>query len=262
MPEERKRLAYKQIGERESELSLVFLHGSAMTKEGMLPVVKGFTKYNCIVFDLTAHGESAGEEPGDIQTFAEDVEYSVEQLQQEKVIGEKIVLLGYSMGGAITCEIAIRKKLQLSGMVLLSSGADLNSYTPLVDELKNMPVEKFRVEEVFPCLFGSDTPQDEQQTIMEIFNSTKVSDEISYGDLMVSNRYNRLKECKNIDIPTFIVQGNDDKIVLPMAALETWKMIPKSELLMVPYKGHAAMIEDKDVVGEKISVFLGKIIEA
>lgn len=210
---------------------------------------------------MTAHGESDGEEPEEIQTFAEDVEYSVEQLQQKKVIGEKIVVLGYSMGGAITWDIAIRKKMQLSGMVLLSSGADLNNYTPLVDELKKIPVEKFQVEKVFPYLFGSDTPQKEQQTIIENFNSTKVSNEISYGDLMVSNRYNRLAECKNIDIPTLIVQGNDDKIVLPMAALETWRTIPKSELLMVPYKGHAVLMEDMELVQEKISVFLGKIIE-
>lgn len=48
MLENRKMLVYEQIGERESELTLVFLHGSAMTKRGMLPIVKGFTKYNCI----------------------------------------------------------------------------------------------------------------------------------------------------------------------------------------------------------------------
>lgn len=48
MLEKRKMLVYEQIGEGESELTLVFLHGSAMTKEGMVPMVKGFTKYNCI----------------------------------------------------------------------------------------------------------------------------------------------------------------------------------------------------------------------
>ncbi|MBQ6887715.1 MAG: alpha/beta hydrolase [Lachnospiraceae bacterium] len=259
MSSERVMLAYKQIGDSNSEIALVFLHGSTMTKEGMMPVAESFTKYNCIAFDLTAHGESAGEEPYEITSFAEDVEYTVAQLQQKNIIGEKVVLLGYSMGGAITCEVALRKKLKLAGMVLLSSGADLNNYTPLVDELKKMPMEEFKSESIFSYLFGTDTPEEVQNMVTELLNATKVADEIGYGDLMTSNRYNKLVECEKIDIPALIVQGNDDKIVLPMAAVKTWMAIPGSELLMVPYKGHAAMIEDKELVKEKILSFVTKL---
>ena len=76
---------------------------------------------------------------------------------------------------------------------------------------------------------------------------------------MVSNSYNRLEECKNIDVPTLFVHGNDDKIVLPTAAIETWKVIPNSELLMLPYKGHAAIIEDAETVKKKILSFVEKL---
>lgn len=259
MPNERVLLAYKQMGDIHSEITLVFLHGSTMTKEGLLPVAEGFLKYNCIVFDLTAHGESAGEEPDEISTFAEDVEYSVACLQQKNIVGEKVVVLGYSMGGAIVCEIALRKKLKLSGMVLLGSGADLNSHTPLVDELKKISIEEFESSSLFSYMFGTDTPEEEKQAVIRLLNATKVADEIGYGDLMVSNRYNRLSECKDIDIPALLVQGCDDRIVLPAAAVETWKVIPNSELLMIPYKGHAAIIEDKELVKEKILSFVEKL---
>ena len=259
MSEQRIKLAYRQMGNKESDTTLIFLHGSTMTKEGMLPVAKGLSDYNCIAFDLTAHGESAGEEPGEITTFAEDLEYSIAQLQQDKIVGEKVVMLGYSMGGAITCEVAIRKKLKLSGIVLLSSGADLNSYTPLVDELKKISVSEFDSSSLFSALFGTDTPEEQKQPVVEIFESIRVADEIGYGDLMVSNRYNKLSECGSIDIPALMVHGNGDKVVLPMAAVETWKAIPNSELLMVPYKGHAVMFEDKELVKEKIISFVEKL---
>ena len=118
-------LAYEKAGRKDSEATLVFLHGSTMTKEGMLPLAKEFGDYNCVVFDLTAHGQSAGEEPEEVSIFAENVEDTVKELQKQKVISEKVILLGYSMGGAITCEIAIRKNLELAGIVLLSSGGDL-----------------------------------------------------------------------------------------------------------------------------------------
>ncbi len=252
-------LAYEQIGDRRSNLTLVFLHGSTMTKEGMLPFAKDFTRYNCIVFDLTAHGESRGKEPENIATFAAHVEQSVQELQKKRIIGKKIVMLGYSMGGAITCEIALRKKIPLEGMVVLSSGADLKSYTPLVDGLKQVPAEEFDAGGIFSYLFGSDTSQEVKDEIVEIFDSTKVSNEIGYGDLMASNQYNRLMECEQIEIPAFLVQGNDDQIVLPEAAVATWKAIPDSQLFMIPYKGHAAIYEEQKLVTEKIKGFLRKL---
>lgn len=259
MAKEKILLAYRQIGNRQSDMTLVFIHGSSMTKESMMPLAEGFMQYNCVVFDLTAHGESGGNEPEEVTEFADDVEYSVQELQSRKVAGSKIVLLGYSLGGAITCELAMRKTLPLAGMVVISSGGDLNSYTPLLAGLKSVPAEEFVVADVFPALFGTDTPEDKKQEITEHFDSTKVSDVISYGDLMVSNRYNCLADCAHIDIPALMVQGCDDAIVLPMAAVDTWKTIPNSELLMIPYKGHAALFEDKELFWERILAFVEKL---
>lgn len=257
---ERNVLGYKQIGNESSKTTLVFLHGSTMTKEGMLPLAEGFKDFNCVVFDLTAHGQSDGEEPVEVQTFAADVEYSIQQLQQQKVVSEQIVLLGYSMGGAITCEVAIRKNIKLAGMVLLSSGGDLKNYTPLVDELKKMPVEQFQTEAILGGLFGIDTPEADKERISELFLTTKVPDPIGYGDLIASNRYNNLQACKEIAVPALMVHGSDDKIVLPIAAIETWKTIENSELLMIPYKGHGVIYEDMYLVQDKIISFVKKCV--
>lgn len=259
MSEERVMLSYRQIGNRQSDMTLAFIHGSAMTKEGMMPLAEGFTKYNCMVFDLTAHGESGGSEPREVKGFADDVEYSIETLRQKNIIGQKLVILGYSMGGAIACEIAIRKKLHPAGMVVLSSGGDLSSYTPMVDELKNIPAEQFVTADVLPALIGPGTPEDKKKAIIAHFYSTKASDAVGYGDLMASNRYNRLAACAEIDIPVLMVHGCDDAIVLPMAAVETWRTIPHSELLMLPYRGHAALFEDRELLWERVGAFVEKL---
>lgn len=253
-------LSYKQVGNKNSNITLVFLHGSTMTKEGMLPFAERFDNWNCIVFDLTAHGSSAGEEPKEIAKFAEDVENTVEYLQQEGVIGKKIVLLGYSMGGTITCEIALRKKMKLEGIIFLSSGADLKHHTPAIEELKNKGVEQYSTTEILDYLFGTEAKEEEKIAIKEMFESTKVSDIIGYGDLMLSNSYDRLEACKEIDVATLLVHGSDDIIVLPTAAIETWKVIPNSGILLLPYKGHAAIMEDGAIVKTKIESFLRKLV--
>ncbi len=249
-------LAYTRVGNKESKITLVFIHGSTMLKEAMLPLANELQEYNCFSFDMTAHGESAGEEPEEVAVFAEDVEYTIKQLQQRNEASEKVILLGYSMGGAISCEIAIRKNLELAGIVVLSSGGDLKNYTPLIDGLKTMPAEQFSTEAILGELFGSDTPKSEVERITKQFATLRVDDVIGYGDLMASNRYENLEACKEIKIPTLFVHGNDDKIVLPMAAVETWKRIEGSELLMIPYKGHAAIYEDTKLVTDKIRSFV------
>lgn len=249
-------LAYKRLGDQESETTLIFLHGSTMTKGGMLPLAKEFTDYNCIVFDLTAHGDSGEEEPDEISVFAEDVEYSVQQLQQKKEVSGKVFVLGYSMGGAITCELAIRKRLALSGIVFLSSGADLKHYTPMVEQLKEMPVEQFKTKDILPALFGSDIAEKKAGKIMDLFLATKTEDAVGYGDLMASNRYDALARCAGITIPAMLIHGSEDRVVLPGAAVATWEAIQGSQLLMIPYRGHGAVYEDLALVRDKIAAFL------
>lgn len=252
-------LAYTQLGDKNSENTLVFLHGSTMTKEGMLPLAEKFEEYNCISLDLTAHGESEGELPESISDIAGAVESTIENLKERNIIQGKLVLLGYSMGGAITCEIALRKNTKVDGIVFLSSAADLKHYTPAVDQLKNIAVENFKTEDILDFLFGNLVGEAEKERIKNAFLETGVRDEIGYNDLMISNAYDCLDKTGSIDCPTLLVHGCEDSIILPVAAVETWKQIENSQLLMVPYGGHALIYEDTAVVAEKIKGFVQKV---
>lgn len=249
-------LPYERIGDNNSSTTLVFLHGSTMSMGGMHPFASAFDGYNCIVFDLTGHGQSDEKEPDKISTFAEDVEYSLKKLKEQNIVTDRVILLGYSMGGAITCEIAVRGNTKLSGIVFLSSGADLKNYTPLVDDLKAVPMEKFQTEDILDALFGPGTADEDKKRIKELFITTKSADTTGYTDLMVSNSYDNLEACKNIKIPALVVHGSSDIIVEPMAAVETWRAIEGSQLLMVPYRGHSAIYEDTEFIKNKIISFV------
>lgn len=252
-------LAYERYGKRSSRCSLIFLHGSTMTKEGMLPIVRQFKEYNCFVLDLAGHGESFGDMPDSVATIAKDVEDTILAMEKKRVFRGKVVLLGYSMGGAITYEVALRKRIKLDGIVFLSSGADLQHYTPMVEQLKTMPVEQFKTRDIVDFLFGSMVKGEKKAKMKQTFLSTSVADNIGYNDLMISNAYNRIEQAKEVDIPTLLVHGCEDKIVLPSAAIETWKQISDSQLLMVPYGGHALIFEDGKLVSQRIKGFLERL---
>lgn len=253
-------LAYEQFGKRNSRYSLIFLHGSTMTKEGMLPLVKQFKQYNCIAMDLTNHGASTGNMPQSIEAIAKDVEETLQVMEKSHILSGKVVLLGYSMGGAITYEVALRKVAKLDGIVFLSSGADLQHYTPMVEQLKAMPVEQFKTRNIVDFLFGSIVKGEKKEKIKQTFLRTSVADNIGYNDLMISNAYNRIEQAKEIKIPTLLVHGCDDKIVLPSAAIETWRQMAASELLLVPYGGHALIFEDGKLVSQRIKGFVERLV--
>ena len=252
-------LSFTRMNNLDSEVSLVFLHGSTMTKEEMIPVTKELLEYNCICLDLTSHGESEGEMPKCIGDIAKDVEYTITQLRTNNIIRQNLILLGYSMGGAIACEIALRKKIQCNGIVFLSSGADLLHYTPAIDQLKTISPMDFRIEEIVDELFGNIVEGFEKEQIKNIFLKYCVSSEIGYNDLMISNAYDYLDRGKEVEWPVLIVHGNEDAIILPEAAIQTWQAIEKSQLLLVPYGGHALIYEDSKVVADAVKRFLQNI---
>ena len=86
-----------------------------------------------------------------------------------------------------------------------------------------------------------------------------VSSEIGYNDLMISNAYDYLDRGKEVEWPVLIVHGNEDAIILPEAAIQTWQAIEKSQLLLVPYGGHALIYEDSKVVADAVKRFLQNI---
>lgn len=254
----RKLLAYLQMGNAKSTKTIVFVHGSTMTKEGMGLFAQAFKNYNCIVFDLPAHGESQGRKTGSIEECAASIEYSIEELRKHKKIGRKLWIAGYSLGGAITCEIALRKRIKINGIILLSTGANLDKYTPLVDEIKEKPASEFKAMDLFIHAFGQDTTEEQRTAILQGLEETKVSDEIGYEDLVLANAYNRIKDVKKLDIPAFIVHGDDDEIIDPMSAVDLWTSLKNSHLLLIPYRGHTVIFEQTDYVVEKISSFISK----
>lgn len=252
-------LSYLRRGNKKSKITIILIHGALMTKEGMLPIADALEDYNCILLDLTEHGTSPGFEPEDISGFARDVELTVHALKKQGILTEKQIFLGYSMGGAVVCEIAKRKNVWIDGMIMLSTGADLSKYTPLIDEIKKRPASEFSAVDLFKHAFGQDSTEEQKTQIMDALDKTKVSDQLGYQDLLLVSKYNKLHELKNIDIPTLIVHGDEDKVIKVDAALGLYRQLNNSELVILPYRGHTLIYEETDIIKDKLCSFVKKI---
>lgn len=247
---------YEKTGNPTSQETLIFIHGATMTGAGMLGFAEQFGEYNCITLDLPGHGHSKGETKTKVEDFADSVIYLVEELQKAKEATEAVTVLGFSMGGCITVEIALRKPAWLKRAVVLSSGADLKGNTPLVDTFNMLSPNEFHTEDLYAHLGGRYTTKEELQGELDALLPTKCEDSIGLTDLQTACKYDKLSLASHIAVPLLVVAGDDDKIVPVHISIHLRDTVPNSEMLLLPYRGHSALYEEIEQVVKTIKSFM------
>lgn len=207
---------------------------------------------NTVVYslDLPGHGRSPGEPKYRISDYAEVVIQALSELDLDKV-----VLAGYSMGGAIALEIGLRKLPIVTGLVLLSTGARL------------------RVAEHFLKLLATDFQEASRQLANQYWSPgiplyklegskrmlLETGPEATLADFTACNNFDRLNDCADLKTPTLIVSGGLDQLTPPKYSRFLSTQLKNSILVEVPGTAHLAFLEKPLLVSEAISSFLGEL---
>lgn len=247
---------YEKTGNPESPETLVFIHGATMTGAGMLGFAQQFGEYNCITVDLPGHGHSKGETKTKVEDFADSVMYLIEELQKTNEATETVTVLGFSMGGAITVEISIRKPAWLKRAVVISSGADFKGNTPLIDTFNVLSPNEFHTEDLYQHLGGRYTTKEELQGELDTLMPVKCEDTIGLTDLQTACAYDKLSLASTIDVPLLVVAGDDDEIVPVHISIHLRDTVPNSQMILLPYRGHSTLYEEIEQVVKTIKDFM------
>ena len=100
---------------KESELNLVFVHGSGCNKNFLKALAEVFKEYNCYLIDLPGHGNS--DNTGyNVESYVKAISYLVNKLSN-------VVLIGHSLGGTLVAKTASLNLKSVKGAIILNSGA-------------------------------------------------------------------------------------------------------------------------------------------
>lgn len=219
--------------------------------------------YRCIGIDLRGFGQS--DKPWDgygYDRMADDVRGVVEALGLHC-----FTLVGHSVGGAIAIRYMARYYgYGVSKLVLLAAAAP--SFTKQV----NFPygLDKDDVNRLIDATYNDRPRMLQDLTYTFFFQNTggpladwffqmnlqaagystaavleSLRDEVLFDDLA------------KINVPTLIMQGIHDEICLPPLAEALHKWIKHSKLIWLYNSGHGLMWEQRDVVNDEISKFIG-----
>lgn len=226
-------VSYEEIG---SGKSIVFVHGACENSSFWNHQKIMADRYRILTIDLPGHGKS-GPMEGEIhvERYASIVSDFV-----QKTCPEKAVLVGHSMGGAITLLNAIEHPKNLKAAVLVSTGAKLGVLPSIREGLRTRFEDTVKAV-VGPRQFSSKT---NLETIRFVTNEILTcNNEVGAADYEACNSFDVRQKLQSINLPIQIIAGEEDKLAPVTWSTYMKENIPKSKLVVLRDASHLPMLE-------------------
>lgn len=250
-----------------SEKSLILLHGFGANKDNWLYLAQELDdKYHLIIPDFIGSGGSS--KPMDINYTVEKQTELLHQFLSNFDLN-KTTLIANSMGGAIALTYATQHKVD--SLVLIDAmGIKVeDSYVDKlgVEKIKKLWFHTCSVEQMKVLISqGTHKPPYIPESVLEYLTQNKCKaaklEEHKYYGILDKNLnviVDLRKIAQQINIPTLIIWGKEDKILNYKNAYAFHKNIKDSQLLILENTGHVPMVENASAVNLKIVDFLENI---
>jgi pimeloyl-ACP methyl ester carboxylesterase len=238
---------------------VLLVHGMGGNAAGFLPIVRAVVRASrrVVALELPGHGQSrleAGESPATIRECADAVGTVLRE------IGEPAVLVGSSLGGALSLYTAAALPEHTAGVVGLNPAG-----APLLGADREKVLEAFRGGSAAAALemnrrlyrrpprlgwlFARDLGRHWASPPVQQFVSELSGDLSGIGEEVLAA----------IDKPVLILWGEGDRI-LPASSVEYFRThLRRGTVEVVPGSGHLPMVESSVVVAARIARFLAEL---
>jgi pimeloyl-ACP methyl ester carboxylesterase len=200
-----------------------------------------------LAIDLPGRGESEGQGRLSVEEYRDVLRDLVKRLGLTRPIA-----MGHSMGGGIALDWAINYPAELSGLILVGTGARLRVNPLILNSIKeNYDGYLAGMEKM---AFGKNPSPEAVRELTE--QSKKVPLEIAYNDFMGCDKFDAIKDVPKISLPTLILCGDADMLTPLKYSEFLRKNIVGSDLKIIPDAGHILPLEAPEKVAEEICRWL------
>lgn len=239
---------------------LVLIHGMGGDTTAWSHLIPELSKeVRCIAVDLRGHGKSDKPDmPYTQDLFAEDVATLLDKLRVDQAY-----ICGSSMGGFVALKMALNHPQKVKGLILIDTATHMPPKSlEVATRLGKIFMEKgldayfeAEVKEIFHPMFV----RRHKDAVKAFIDSKKTRDPAIAMRIQQGNMKSPIamdKAIKNIKIPTLIIHGKEDTVVPFRESELMHKKIPNSEIAIIPFTGHAAILERKDFFADMILYFI------
>jgi non-heme chloroperoxidase len=228
--------------------------------------------YRCVAHDRRAHGRSSQPWSGqDMDTYADDLAAIVEALDLHDAIH-----VGHSTGGGeVARYIARHGTSRVAGAVLVSAVVPLMLKTPgnpegtpiaAFDQLRaSVQADRSQFfKDLSASFYGANRPGSRvSQGVRDTFwlQGMLAGLNACYDCIKAFSETDQTEDLKKFDVPTLIVQGDDDQIVpIAAAAYKAAKLVPNAVLKVYEGAPHGLPTTHKDRLNADLLEFISAVI--
>jgi pimeloyl-ACP methyl ester carboxylesterase len=235
---------------------IVMVHGAGGNGHRWQRQVDGLgASHSPIALDLPGHGRSAGVEG--LATIQDYSDFTAAFLDTLKL--KSAVIAGWSMGGAIAMDMALRHSARVEALILVATAAKFNIPAERVEQMRAVTMGRA------PQAFTTDSYS--PRTIKENFDvvregwmeQIKTDPRVRYTDILACNKVDLRDAISKIDKPAMIVAGKDDQITPPADADLIRSRIRGARLEVIADAGHIVPAERPAEFNAAVGSFLAEL---
>lgn len=236
-------------------LPLLCLHGHPGSAQCMSVFTDHLSdRFQTIAPDLRGYGKSQTKAEFDLEDHLSDLEALLDRLQIDRCL-----MLGWSLGGILAMELALRLPQRVSGLILVATAAKPrgshpaiswqdNVYTGVASILNKLypgwqwNIDTFGKRSLYRYLIQQHTPTAYRYLADEAFPAYLQTSQAAHRALwqaqMQRRNYDRLADLSQIECPSLMLAGAEDRHITAQSSLETAAYLPNCEVHCYPQTAH------------------------
>ncbi|NER83652.1 MAG: alpha/beta hydrolase [Leptolyngbya sp. SIO1D8] len=250
---------------------ILCLHGHPGNGRCMDVFTQALThRFRTIAPDLRGYGRSRVLQPFEMAVHLDDLNDLLTQFNVQNCL-----ILGWSLGGILAMEMALRYPQKVSGLILVATAARPrgshppitwtdNAYTAIASLVNRVSpgwqwnIETLGKRSLYRYLIQQHTPTAYRRLAYDAlpaFIQTSRFAERSLAQAL-QNGYNRLPDVANLSVPSLVLCGECDRHITAASSQETAQRLKNSTLKTYPQTAHLFPWEIPEQVLRDINLWL------
>ncbi|HSM83004.1 MAG TPA: alpha/beta hydrolase [Nodosilinea sp.] len=229
---------------RGSGFPILCLHGHPGSAKTMAVFTDSLShRYHTLAPDLRGYGASQPRAPFQLEDSLSDL---IDLLDAQGI--ERCIVLGWSLGGILALELALRQPSRVAGLILIATAArpvgahpptswvelvytGLGSILNVLTPAHPWVMQQLKQRSLYRYLLGQHTPQAYRRLAREGFWAYLGTSRHAHRALnqALARRYNRLGDLATITAPCLVLAGAADCHITAQSSLETAAHLPQAE---------------------------------
>jgi pimeloyl-ACP methyl ester carboxylesterase len=231
---------------------IILLHGAGGDHLYWPTHVRRLPGYRVYAPDLPGHGKSEGSGMQTIEAYSQAI------LTWMQLIGlPSAIIVGHSMGSAISLSLALEHPEHVLGLVLIGGGSRLRVNPSLIEGTASQTTYLSAIDTIIKLSFSAQAPEELTQLAARRMAETRFS--VLHSDLLACDHFDVTERIEFIQHPTLVMVGEEDRMTPIRRADYLACKIPNAELEIIPRAGHMVMLEQPQAVAKFLLDFVNQL---